>query len=206
MTYIHKYPMIMRKLILSALLFVAASTFLLAQDEEEEKGGWKSNHLFIGSGINLGFSNGFIIGLNPEVGYSISKILDAGIAFNFTYVTQRSQQSNYSLRYTAIGGGPFVRLWPARMFFVGAQFEYNSIGISEKLNNVVTKLESATAPSLLLGLGYGNRMIGQSQFYTSIMIDAMNDPDSPYRDQFGRALPVFRTGFIFYLGRKNRDN
>lgn len=40
-------------------------------------------------------------------------------------------------------------------------------------------------------------MIGQSQFYTSIMIDAMNDPDSPYRDQFGRVLPVFRTGFIF---------
>ena len=190
----------MRKLILSALLFVAASTFLLAQDEEEEKGGWKSNHLFIGSGINLGFSNGFIIGLNPEVGYSISKILDAGIADRYRRLCSPG------LRYTAIGGGPFVRLWPARMFFVGAQFEYNSIGISEKLNNVVTKLESATAPSLLLGLGYGNRMIGQSQFYTSIMIDAMNDPDSPYRDQFGRVLPVFRTGFIFYLGRKNRDN
>ena len=196
----------MKKIVLSFLLFVSASTFLLAQDEEdEEKGGWKKNHVFIGSGINLGFSNGFIVGLNPEIGYSISKILDAGIAFNFTYVTQRSQQSNYSLRYTAIGGGPFLRLWPARMFFVGAQFEYNSIGISEKFNGVVTKLESATAPSLLLGIGYGNRMIGQSQFYTSIMIDALNDPNSPYRDQFERILPVFRTGFIVYLGRKNRD-
>jgi len=196
----------MKKLLL--LSFVVSSAFLFAQDrdDEDEKGGWKNNHLFIGSGINLGFSNGFIVGLNPEVGYSISKILDAGIAFNFTYVTQRSQQANYSLRYTAIGGGPFVRLWPARMFFVGAQFEYNSIGISEKFNSVVTKLESATAPSLLLGLGYGNRMIGQSQFYTSIMIDALNDPNSPYRDQFGRILPVFRTGFIFYLGRKNRED
>ena len=196
----------MKKIVLSFLLFVSASTFLLAQDEEdEEKGGWKKNHVFIGSGINLGFSNGFIVGLNPEIGYSISKILDAGIAFNFTYVTQRSQQSNYSLRYTAIGGGPFLRLWPARMFFVGAQFEYNSIGISEKFNGVVTKLESATAPSLLLGVGYGNRLVGQSQFYTSIMIDALNDPNSPYRDQFERILPVFRTGFIVYLGRKNRD-
>lgn len=194
----------MKKNILIILLFSTASTFVNAQDEEE-KGGWKKNHLFIGSGINLGFSNGFIVGLNPEVGYSISKILDAGIAINFTYVTQRSQQSNYSLRYTAIGGGPFIRLWPARMLFIGSQFEYNSIAISEKLNGVVSKLESATAPSLLLGVGYGNRVVGQSQFYTSIMIDALKDPNSPYRDQYNRILPVFRTGFIFYLGRKSRE-
>ena len=139
------------------------------------------------------------------MGYSINNILDAGIAFNFTYVTQRSQQSNYSLRYTAIGGGPFIRLWPARMLFIGSQFEYNSIGISEKLNGVVSKLQSATAPSLLLGVGYGNRVVGQSQFYTSIMIDALKDPNSPYRDQYNRILPVFRTGFIFYLGRKSSE-
>ena len=194
----------MKNFILSLLLFIAASTVVKAQDDEE-KGGWKKDHLFIGSGINLGFSNGFIIGLNPEVGYSINNILDAGIAFNFTYVTQRSQQSNYSLRYTAIGGGPFIRLWPARMLFIGSQFEYNSIGISEKLNGVVSKLQSATAPSLLLGVGYGNRVVGQSQFYTSIMIDALKDPNSPYRDQYNRILPVFRTGFIFYLGRKSRE-
>ena len=194
----------MKNFILSLLLFIGASTVVKAQDDEE-KGGWKKDHLFIGSGINLGFSNGFIIGLNPEVGYSINNILDAGIAFNFTYVTQRSQQSNYSLRYTAIGGGPFIRLWPARMLFIGSQFEYNSIGISEKLNGVVSKLQSATAPSLLLGVGYGNRVVGQSQFYTSIMIDALKDPNSPYRDQYNRILPVFRTGFIFYLGRKSSE-
>ena len=35
-----------------------------------------------------------------------------------------------------------------------------------------------------------------------IMIDAMKDFNSPYRDQYGRILPVFRTGFSFYLGRK----
>lgn len=106
---------------------------------------------FIGSGINLGFSNGFIIGLNPEVGYSISKILDAGIAFNFTYVTQRSQQSNYSCVIQLLGRS-FCTFMAGQNVFVGAQFEYNSIGISEKLNNVVTKLESATAPSLYWGL------------------------------------------------------
>lgn len=196
----------MKKIILSVVLIISASTFLQAQDEEEkEKGGWKKDHLFIGSGINLGFSNGFIIGLNPEIGYSINKIIDAGIATNVTYVTQRSQALNSSIRYLAVGGGPFVRIWPIRSIFLGGQYEYNKISVSQKDNGVITDRAKASASSFLVGAGYGSRNIGQTQFYTSVMIDAMNDINSPYRDSFGRVLPVFRTGFIFYFGRKSKD-
>jgi hypothetical protein len=200
-----KIPMIMNKII---LYFLASTLFVLslsAQDEGDEKGGWKKDHLFIGTTLNLGFSNGFIIGLNPEIGYSINKVIDAGIATNFTYVTQRSQVSNSALRYLAIGGGPFVRIWPVRSIFIGGQYEYNRITITEKTNGVITDKFKTNASSILVGAGYGARMIGQSQFYTSIMIDALNDVNSPYRDSFGRVLPVFRTGFIIYLGRKNRE-
>ena len=143
--------------------------------------------------------------MNPEIGYSINRFIDAGIATNLTYVTQRSQIANSSARYLAIGGGPFVRIWPVRMLFVGGQYEFNSITYKEIDGGVTTYKEKTSAGSLLVGLGYGNRIIGQSQFYTSIMIDALNDPNSPYRDQFGRVLPVFRTGFIFYLGGGGRD-
>ncbi len=198
----------MKKLILSLMLSTVVIGGLNAQEEEEEeKGGWKKDHLFIGTSLNLGFSNGFIIGLNPEIGYSINKFIDAGISTNFNYVTQRYQNVDASLRYMAIGGGPFVRIWPARMIFLGGQYEFNSIRLSEKVGGTVTYKENHTASSLLVGAGYGNRMIGESQFYTSIMIDALNDEYSPYRDQLGRVLPVFRTGFIFYLGRgKKNDN
>lgn len=197
----------MKKTILSLILVTFFSGSLFAQDEKEEekKGGWKSDHLFIGTGLNLGFSNGFIIGLNPEVGYSINKVIDAGIATNLTYITQRSYYANSSVRYLAIGGGPFVRIWPVRMLFIGSQYEYNSITLTEKTNGVITDKAKAKASSLLLGLGYGSRDIGNSQFYTSIMVDAFNDINSPYRDQYGRILPVFRTGFILYLGRKKGD-
>jgi hypothetical protein len=196
----------MKKTILLILLSAFSFTLLNAQDEEEEKGGWKPDHLFIGTGINLGFSNGFIIGLNPEVGYSINRFLDAGIATNLTYITQRSYYANESARYLAIGGGPFVRFWPVRMIFLGGQFEYNAITYKELVDGATVYKEKFNASSLLVGLGYGNRMIGQSQFYTSIMIDALNDVNSPYRDQFGRVMPVFRTGFIFYLGRGSRGD
>jgi hypothetical protein len=202
-----KIPMIMKKFIFSLLTITFLSVTLFAQDEEEEeKGGWKKDHLFIGSGINLGFSNGFIIGLNPEIGYSINKIIDAGIATNVTYITQRSQFVNSSLRYLAVGAGPFLRIWPVRTVFLGCQYEYNKISASQKDYGVITDRYKASSSSFLVGAGYGSRNIGQSQFYTSVMIDAMNDINSPYRDSFGRILPVFRTGFIFYLGRKSQDD
>ncbi|HRG93688.1 MAG TPA: hypothetical protein PLZ10_12115, partial [Chitinophagaceae bacterium] len=111
--------------------------------------------------------------------------------------------SNSSVRYLALGAGPFVRIWPARMIFIGGQYEYNAITVKEIESGVTINKQKANAGSLLVGLGYGTRIIGQSQFYTSIMIDALNDINSPYRDQYGRVLPVFRTGFLFYLGQRN---
>jgi hypothetical protein len=195
----------MKSKIITALLAVVSYLSLHAQENEEQKGGWKPDHLFLGTGFNLGFSNGFIIGLNPEVGYSINNFLDAGIATNLTYVTQRSQVANLSARYLALGAGPFVRIWPVRMIFLGSQFEFNDITYKEIDNGATTYKEKSNASSLLVGIGYGNRVIGQSQFFTSIMIDVLNDRNSPYRDQFDRVLPVFRTGFLFYLGRKRID-
>lgn len=198
----------MKKMFFLLAVMAGSCSILQAQEDpdKEEKGGWKPDHLFIGSGINLGFSNGFIIGLNPEIGYSINNFLDAGIATNLTYVTQRSYYANQSARYLALGAGPFLRVWPVRMIFLGGQLEFNDITYREVVDGVTTYREKASATSLLVGLGYGNRMVGHSQFYTSIMIDALDDVNSPYRDQFGRVMPVFRTGFIFYLGggRKNR--
>ena len=195
----------MKRFFLSLLFLSVTNTFLFAQ-QEEEKGGWNTNNLFIGTGLNLGFSNGFIIGLNPEIGYSLNKVIDAGLSTNLTYVTQRSQLSNSSVRYLAVGGGPFVRIWPISQLFIGGQYEYNRISISQKVNGTITDKESANSSSFLAGVGYGRRVIGQSQFYTSIMIDLLKDINSPYRDSFGRVLPVFRTGFIFYLGRKNNND
>lgn len=194
----------MKRFFLSLLLLSVTNTFLFAQ-QKEEKGGWNTNNLFIGTGLNLGFSNGFIIGLNPEIGYSLNKVIDAGLSTNLTYVTQRSQLSNSSVRYLAVGGGPFVRIWPISQLFIGGQYEYNRISISQKVNGTITDKESANSSSFLAGVGYGRRVIGQSQFYTSIMIDLLKDINSPYRDSFGRMLPVFRTGFIFYLGRKKNN-
>ena len=158
--------------------------------------------IFIGSGLNLGFFNGFIIGLNPEVGYSFNKFIDAGVSINFNYVSQNDPYSSSTFRQTIYGGGPFLRIWPMDRFFIGGQYEYNTIAFSEKNNGRIVDRITRNSSSLLVGGGFGSRFIGQSQFFTSIMIDVMGDRNSPYVDRYNRQLPVFRTGFSFYLKQK----
>ncbi len=188
-----------------SVLFLILLFAILQQPNAQDTRGFRKENIFIGSGVNLGFFNGFIIGLNPEVGYSVGKFLDVGVATNINYITQNAVNAQVTFRQLALGAGPFVRVWPVNRFFLGGQFEFNRISYSEKVGGQVQNKASYTAPSLLVGGGWGNRFVGQSQFYTSIMIDVLGDPLSPYTDQFGRVQPVFRTGFLFYLRPKNQQ-
>lgn len=187
-------------LLLSFLSLIISSAF--AQEEREK--GFKKEQLFLGTGINLGFFNGFILGVNPEVGYSLNRFIDVGVATNVNYITQNDMYSAVTYRQFVVGGGPYVRVWPVNMIFLGGQFEYNNISYSIKNNGAVSNKINYSAPSILVGGGYGNRFVGQSQFYTSIMVDVLRDPQSPYVDTYGRLQPVFRTTFLFYLKPKNR--
>ena len=188
------------------LLMMMTSLFSFAQyeKEDEKERGFKRDQLFIGTSINVGFSQGWILGLNPEVGYSLNNFLDVGIGTNFNYITQNFG-SGVSYRFLALGGGPYLRGWIINQFFITGQFEFNRI--SEKLKGTLVPEKSVyTSPSLLVGAGYGSRQIGRSQFFTSIMVDVLRNPNSPYIDrQTNTLLPVFRTGFMFYLRPKREQ-
>lgn len=180
---------------------LASSAQYQYQGKEEKERGFKKEQLYIGTGVNVGFSQGWILGLNPEVGYSLNNFLDAGIATNVNYITQRLA-ADYSYKFFAFGGGPYLRGWIINQFFITGQYEFNRI--TEKYKDPYGTVRTAyTSPSLLVGAGYGSRQVGRSQFFTSIMVDVLRNPNSPYIDrQTSSMLPVFRTSFMFYLRPK----
>jgi hypothetical protein len=221
----------MKQLLLS-VLFVSSVFVAFSQEEdekpkrlskEEEPGHFKRENVFIGGGVGLGFSSStfgsnFNIGITPEIGYSFNSWLDAGVSLNLNYYsynygylgggTTKQRSFNY-------GGGVFLRAYPLQEFFIQVQPEYNFI--STKLTNTnnsgVLRLNQK-APSFLVGLGYGRRIVGQSGFYTAILLDLGQDNSSPYRqvttDGFGnptgttQAIPVIRAGFTYYLRPKKQ--
>jgi hypothetical protein len=199
----------MKKILLvSGLLLLTSVVF--AQDEKENNnentGGFKKENVYIGGGINLGGGNGsFSVGVLPEVGYSITKWLDGGISFNVNYQTQRIEDpytgSVYAkYRATTYGGGVFLRIWPVNFLHVTIQPEYNWIKVNMiDVNSNQKSSATYKAESLLVGVGYGSREVGRQLSYLTIMIDLAKNLNSPYRDQYNHAQPVFRTGIGFYL-------
>ncbi len=201
----------MKHLLLMVCFFCVLSVaFCQADKAEESRGKFSWNNTFVGGSINVGASNGgFAIGAVPEIGYSITKWLDAGILFNVNYQTQKVYTPNGiyigKLRAFNYGSGAFIRIWPIEQVFISIQPEHNWIKQTFRdINNSNQYTETLKAGSLLLGVGYGGRSIGKQISYISVMIDVMTNINSPYRDMENHAQPVIRGGFGIYLGRKHR--
>ncbi|HMI77352.1 MAG TPA: hypothetical protein VK484_01095 [Ferruginibacter sp.] len=209
------------------LLLLNISYSAIAQEEdmqEEKKGGFKKENLFTGGGATASISSYFtVLGASPVLGYSITKWLDAGIVFNFTYASSRPVYydpytntylvSDDKSRQTVLGPGIFARIYPLKFLFINIQTEQNFI--TDKTIYAVgpTAKDKYSATSLLLGVGYagGREGIGDMYYYLSIMGDFSGNKNSPYVgiSESGKVVvtPIFKAGLQIPLfqGRRNRD-
>jgi hypothetical protein len=183
------------------------------QDENTEvkKSGFQKDKLFTGGSANVGFSSGStMLGITPQLGYSLTNWLDAGITFNLNYISQRDYYSENKIRQTTYGPGAFFRIFPVNFLFATAQYEYNMIHQKQISPNFPTEKNSVNANSFLVGGGYagGRERGGNSYYYISIMWDLYGDKYSPYVDNLGRSTPVIRAGYNIGLfqNRNKRGN
>jgi hypothetical protein len=198
----------MRIVLLGVFLFIFTNClFAQSLEPNPSKNKFNKENIFIGTGLNLGFANkSFNIGLNPEIGYSITKWLDAGVSINMNYFSQNpSDFSNTKYQNLSYGGGSFLRIWPLNFFHIQIQPEYNWINSTQKtIGNNTSYQYKYQAGSLLVGIGYGSHFIGNRYSYVTLMLDVLQNQNSPYRDQFNDPIPVFRAGFGMYLKPNKR--
>jgi hypothetical protein len=192
----------MKKSLLLLLFSIFCSKLFAQQQNEDMNKGFSRSNMFFGSGLNLGIaSRSFNIGLNPELGFSLNNWLDVGAAVNFNYYSQNASEFS-SIRFQNInyGAGLFTRIWPVNFFYIQIQPEYNWTNSSQKnVSTQQTTKYNFSAESMLVGIGYGTRMRGSRLSYVGLLIDVLQNPNSPYRDQYNDPLPVFRAGFGVYL-------
>jgi hypothetical protein len=204
------------KLIILSLLLSVISLNSKAQDEEEkEKIPFKQN-LFTGGSISLAFySNTFLIGGSPVLGYSITNWADLGIVVNYNYTVYRDYYVfDDRLKQYNYGGGGFVKLYPVRFLFAQAQWEYNFLKLKyiPPNNSGIEQTDRIEASSFLVGGGYTTGRQGRGgapHYYLAILFDISNNPGSPYTDAYGRTIPIIRGGIqipLFQGGGKNQGN
>ena len=179
---------------------------------DDDTYGFNRQSLFAGGTIGLGASNlSFNIGATPEIGFTIKQWLDVGGLININYYSESADPTytyNYDTRTHSFnyGIGGFARAYPLPFLFLQVEPQLNFLttnylDYSTTPNNSYTI--QATAPSLLLGGGYSQRIAGRSNFYFAIMFDALDNKYSPYRDPYTNViLPVFQAGFDFNLHPK----
>lgn len=173
-----------------------------AQDENETKG-FKKDNLFSGGSISLSFfNNSFLVGGSPVLGYRLGRFADAGLVVNLTYATQRDYAVfNDRLKQLQYGGGAFARLYPLNFLFGQVQYEYNWTHVKYQPAAGSTTLsftDNISGNSLLVGGGYssGRNPHGNSPFfYMSVLWDVSDNKTSPYKDSYGRSIPIIRAGF-----------
>jgi hypothetical protein len=219
--YVCKKIRMMKRIAIACCCLMVVSLQSIAQhrpprvstysDEDVDEGkGFKKDHIFIGGSLNLGFSSYvFNVGGAPEIGYSFNKWIDAGVLINVNYTSERADpyyNDDTRTRVFNYGAGAFAKFYPLPFLFVIAEPEYNWVTYSAKyIPTGESSSYQTQAPSLLLGIGYGQRFIGHSSYYIAIMFDAASNPNSPYRDYYNNtAIPVIKAGFDFYLHSKRR--
>ena len=190
----------MKKWIVILMLAFCFQAKAQNQDENQDvkQKGFNPEKLFTGGSANVGFSSGSTsLGITPQIGYSLTNWLDAGINFNLNYLSQKYFVTQDKVRQTTYGPGAFVRLFPVNFLFATGQFEYNTIHVKSIPNIGPDQKFSLDAKSFLIGAGYaGGRAIGgNTYYYLSIMWDVAGDINSPYRDQYGNISPVIRAGY-----------
>ncbi len=204
----------MKKIIFAALLLTNVIT-VFAQDEEKavKKNGFKKENLFTGGSVTASFySGGTVLGISPAFGYSINKIIDAGVIMNFTYTGQRDYTGD-KYRQFVYGPGVFARIYPINMLFVQGTFEHNFTSLTYKpAYGLPGQKYKVDANSLLVGAGYcnGREGVGDMFYYFSIMFDVLKNINSPYVEQLQdgslRAQPIIKAGLQIPLFQGGSNN
>ena len=199
-------------LVILSLVAINANVFAQSRNDDESRF-LKKENIFVGGSIALGYTGGtntssFVIGANPEIGYTFSEFIDLGFAFNTIFNSYKFYDAPYRFKQDAFnyGAGIFTRIHVIPNFFIQAQPEYNWIVYKQSnLDNGATYPKITTkASSFLAGIGYGQRIVGQSSFFTLLMFDLASERFSPYRDTYGTAVPIIRGGFNIYLNSKKK--
>jgi len=162
--------MIRKVIIAVSLLMIGLGSFAQMRmaprvntySDDGDGNGFLKQNLFLGGSLGLGFgTDQFSVGVNPEIGYSLFKWLDAGLVVNFNYNSISADPTLYFNNNTAVkqftyGGGVFGRVFVLPFLFLTAQPEVNWISTTETYEGAGggSYKSNTSAGSLLLGAGY----------------------------------------------------
>ena len=147
------------------------------QNSKSDREKWRPrDNLFYGGGLGLGYSNGWILNINPQVGIHYKSVIGAGVGIDYQYY------GSNAANFQSIGPSVFAR---AKAFnAILFQAEYVQLYLKE---SYLGETYSYNAPMFLVGGGYqaGGDNGG---LFLMLLWDLIQDPYNPL------PMPIVRAG------------
>lgn len=142
----------------------------------------KENPWYYGGTVGFNFwGDYFYLSVNPFVGYKVSPKFSVGGKVQYVYINQdldfgEVTSHNY-------GASIFSRFRPIQQIYLHAEFAYASY--EEHIYNLSSRSyesERNWVPFLLLGGGIVQQISANTAAYVEILVDVLQDDNSPYED------------------------
>lgn len=138
---------------------------------------WRArDNLFYGGGLGLGYSNGWIVNVNPQIGVQYKKVLGAGVGFDYQYYGSTVSS------FQSIGPSIFARGKAFEALLL--QAEYVQLYFKE---SYLGETYSYSAPMFLVGGGYQDGG-DNGGLFLMVLWDLIQDPNNPL------PTPIIRAG------------
>lgn len=140
---------------------------------------------YFGGGVSFDIGGEYTrISLTPQLGVNLTRRLSLGANLRYQYINDRRLTvSRESHNY---GGGLFSRYRFIPQLYGHLEYSYMSYGFATGRRGV---------PFLLLGVGYSHSVGKNVSFYGELLVDLIDDEDSPYDTGEPRLNFGIQTGF-----------
>jgi len=135
----------------------------------------RNERLYFGGYCNLSFGKYTLIGLEPMVGFSLTKRLSVGAKIRYDYISDKRYSETYNS--SNYGGSLFSRFRLKRIYLHAEYAGYNY-----KLYNELGNSHREWIPFLFVGAGFSQRLGGRTSLNAQILFDVLHDEGSPYKN------------------------
>jgi len=137
------------------------------------KPAWRER-IYYGGTVTLSFGNATRIGIAPMLAYKLTPKLSAGVEVGYEYVNYDDfDQSSHNY-----GGSVFGRYRLIPQLYAHAEYQLVNYDIPTGIDTSARE----TVPFLLVGGGFCQRVAPNTWGYVEVLVDVLQDDQSPYED------------------------
>ena len=142
--------------------------------EPKQKSSLKEK-LYFGGYVNFSFGKYTMIGIEPMVGYKLTKKLSLGVKIRYDYVSDKRYSEDYN--NSNYGGSLFARLRLFKRLY--AHVEY--AGYNYKHYDELGESDREWIPFLFVGGGFSQSLGKRASLNAQILFDVLQDDNSPFK-------------------------